>query len=211
MIGARPLTEPELARVVACVGGKYAKRDRAMILLGCRTGFRVSELLWLRVRDVADNGRIRDEVRVPRRAMKGSKEGRAIWLNLGMDQPLVELIDFWKECGYWLPSNFLFRSRQGDNEPIKVPRAYQILRAAFVRAGLNGRYSTHTMRKTFAWRAIEYLRDTWRPGRPAPETALQQVMGHRDLASTMHYISDFDSSWQREAVMAAGRDKCSNF
>src|SRR5687767_8066268 len=52
MKGCRALTEAEVALVQRSFGGTYAARDKALFLLGVKSGFRISELLSLRVADV---------------------------------------------------------------------------------------------------------------------------------------------------------------
>ena len=46
MKGCRPLTEDEVMLVQRSFGGVYADRDKALFLLGVKSGFRISEL-WL--------------------------------------------------------------------------------------------------------------------------------------------------------------------
>ncbi len=50
-------------------------------MLGCFSGFRISELLSLTVGDVVEHGRIVKTVSVRRSNMKGSRGGRSISLN----------------------------------------------------------------------------------------------------------------------------------
>jgi integrase len=52
MRGCRPLKEREIQRILKSLDGRYAARDRALILLGIKSGFRISELLSLRLSDV---------------------------------------------------------------------------------------------------------------------------------------------------------------
>ena len=49
MKGCRPLTDTEVELMQAGFGGRYATRDRALFLLGVESGFRISELLSLRM------------------------------------------------------------------------------------------------------------------------------------------------------------------
>jgi integrase len=67
MKGCRPLTDEEVALMQRSFGGFYADRDKALFLLGVKPGFRISELLSLRVGDVTQHGRLVDRVTVPRR------------------------------------------------------------------------------------------------------------------------------------------------
>jgi integrase len=81
MKGCRPLTDTEVALVQASFGGKYAARDRALFVLGVKSGFRISELLSLQVGDIYQHGRVVDRVTVQRRHMKQKREGRTVLLH----------------------------------------------------------------------------------------------------------------------------------
>ncbi len=48
----RPLTDEEIQKCLTSFDGKYGKRDLAIFTLGCACGFRISEILSLRVKDV---------------------------------------------------------------------------------------------------------------------------------------------------------------
>jgi site-specific recombinase XerD len=80
MKGSRPLTDQEVKNVSRSFAGKFASRDKALFLLGTKTGFRVSELLSLQVQDVYKHGQAMDRVSVRRANMKGKGEGRTISL-----------------------------------------------------------------------------------------------------------------------------------
>lgn len=62
--GCRPFTEAEVEILQQSFGGIYADRHKALFLLGVKSGFRISELLSLRVGDVAQHGRLNDRVTV---------------------------------------------------------------------------------------------------------------------------------------------------
>ena len=51
-MGARPFTEQEFQSIVATLGRLGRHRDKLMIQLGCAVGYRISELLSLRVDQV---------------------------------------------------------------------------------------------------------------------------------------------------------------
>jgi integrase len=70
MRGCRPLTDSEIALVSRSFGGTYAARDRALFIVGIKTGFRIAELLSLQVGDVWQYGRVVDQVTVERAHMK---------------------------------------------------------------------------------------------------------------------------------------------
>jgi integrase len=81
MKGCRALSDEEIARVREAFRGTYAARNRALFVLGVKPGFRISELLSLRVGDVWQAGEFLVRVAVPRRHMKGKREGRSVVLH----------------------------------------------------------------------------------------------------------------------------------
>ena len=81
MRGCRPLSDPEVSRVMRNFQGRDAARDRALFVLGVKSGFRISEMLGLQVRDLLHRGRVTERVTVRRRLMKGRREGRTVLLH----------------------------------------------------------------------------------------------------------------------------------
>lgn len=81
MKGCRPLTDAEIALVSRSFGGIYAFRDRAWFILGLKTGFRIAELLSLRLGEVWQYGRVMDQLTVRRSHMKQQREGRTVSLH----------------------------------------------------------------------------------------------------------------------------------
>ena len=78
MKGCRPLTDREVLGILRVLRGRYAARDRALVLLGIKSGFRISELLSLRLGDVVQHGDVVKRVTVRRRNMKGKISGRTV-------------------------------------------------------------------------------------------------------------------------------------
>ena len=178
MKGCRPLSEEEVTAVLNSFTGTCAKRDRALFVLGLKTGFRISELLSLRVKDVVHGSRLADRVAVARRSMKGKVEGRAVVLHPDAKEALGAWLQERGEAAK--PDSFLFASRKGQR-PISRVQAWRILDAAFAAAGVEGQTGTHSMRKTFAGRVYDALgEDIFR---------LQQALGHRSINSTTAYLS----------------------
>jgi integrase len=123
-------------------GGRYALRDRALFLLGVHTGFRISELLSLRVGDVWAYGRIVDVLTVARRHMKGKHAGRSVHLH----RRAQDAVTAWLQSlpGPVSPETYLFRSREGKNRPLQRVQAWQILHDAYVSNQLPGPLGTHS-------------------------------------------------------------------
>ena len=179
MKGCRPLTDAEVRLIAASFGGKYAKRDRALFLLGVKSGFRISELLTLKVRDVWRHGKMLDSVTVQRRNMKGKVQGRTVPLHLEAQNALecwiMELIN---QDGI-TEDSYLFKSRKGDNKPITRIQAHQILKEAFETNELSGTLATHSMLK----RSLNVCR------RPSGATSSRYSMRSAIRTSTQHSIT----------------------
>src|SRR5262245_15664840 len=157
MKGCRPLTDEEFALVLKSFGGTYAARDRALFILGVKSGFRISELLSLRVDDVYQQGRVVDRVTVPRRHMKQKLEGRTVLLHPEAKTALAIWLQVLHTQALTTPTLYVFRSRKGQNRPISRTHAWAILRAIYQSNGFTGALGTHAMRKTFATRVYTHL------------------------------------------------------
>lgn len=186
MKGMRPLTDTKINKVAHSFAGKHAARNKMLFVLGVSTGYRVSELLSLRVGDVYQHGRVVDQVTVRRAHMKGSREGRTVLLHASVRELLGEYLAGIEQR----PEMPLFPSQKAPSEPISYPQAWRGLQAAFAANRLGMGLGSHTMRKSYARRQKELLHSDL--------TALQDALGHRHITTTMAYLS-FD----RAAVDAA--------
>lgn len=157
-MGARPFSEQEFQSIVATLGRLGRHRDKLMIQLGCAVGYRISELLSLRVGQVWTENGPAAEVVVTRRLLKGGHgayrekvRSRRVVLAPAVRVAIAEhfaarRVDFGLE-------EFLFRSREGGNRPVCAAHVHRIIVGAALAAGVDtARISTHTLRKTFAAR-----------------------------------------------------------
>jgi integrase len=184
MPGCRPLTDDEVDLVMQSFGGRYATRDRALFLLGIYTGFRITELLSLRLNDVYQHGEVLTRVSVPRRNMKGQYASRSVPLHHHAQLALAAWIGEMPTHGEVTPASFVFRSREGGNKPISRMHAHRILREAYDSCELTGNLGTHSMRKTFAKRVHGRL------GNDLAKT--KEALGQKNIQATMHYMSFLD-------------------
>ena len=194
MKGCRPLTDQEVSEVAISFGGEYAARDRALFLLGVKAGFRISELLSLRVGDVLQAGRLVDRVTVQRRHMKKKTEGRTVLLHPEAKAALADWIEGLTDNGTLNTDTFVFRSRKGANKPVSRIHVWRILREAYETNSMAGNLGTHSMRKTFANRIYDRL------GHDLVKT--QRALGHRNINSTVSYLS-FREEEIDEAILAS--------
>lgn len=180
MKGCRPLTKEEVQRILSL---NLELRDKVLFILGINTGYRISELLSLKVNDVmAPTGQILSTVSVKASNMKGGRYGRTIKLNSKIREILRLL------CKGRDLSAPLFQSRvKGKNRGLKSisrSRAHEVLKEIYAKAKIFGSVATHTMRKTFAQNMRRLLN--------GDIVNLMKAMGHRSINTTMAYMS-FDN------------------
>jgi integrase len=155
--------------------GAYATRNKALFLLGVRTGFRVSELLSLQVEDVCQHSQVADRVTVRRANMQKKIEGRTVVLHPEAKAAVAAWV---AEAG--LTSGPLCPSWKGEGA-ISHVQAWQVLQEAYEANRLQGQLGTHAMRKTFANRVYTALNGDL--------VKTQRAMGHKNINSTVSYLS----------------------
>lgn len=189
MIGARSLTNQEIEAITGSFSGPTAARDRALFLLGLRTGFRISEMLSLKIAQIAPNGTVGDYAVVERKEMKGKGAGRTVKLQTAAKEALAPWIA--QALARWPnePGTYLFRAWKGRNRPIGRMQAWAIWKRIFRKLGLTGSVSCHSTRKTFAAKMHDRL------GRDLMKT--QKLMGHKRIDSTAAYIAFKDDDLER--------------
>ena len=191
MRGCRALTEVEIKDVLESFAGEYANRDRALFTLGVLSGFRVSELLSLKVGDVTTPaGQVAEWVSVARRAMKKKTEGRSVPLNPKARAALREWVEELRDGGHLSPDTPLFLSRKGGNRPLTRQAVHHVLKGVYVANGITGKTGTHSMRKTFAKSVYAAAVKLARSGQAVdPLTFCQKALGHRSVNSTISYLA----------------------
>jgi site-specific recombinase XerD len=183
MAGARSISHEESDALLNALG---RERDRLLVLAGQHLGLRISELLSLRVRMVANGLVPKREITIARRQLKGGKSGRkglhgrTIPVHPDLASAIAHyLANF--PAGLATPDSFLFPSREGLNRPITSVQAWRVLKRAAVAGGLDAdRISTHTLRKTFAHEVYEASGHDLR--------ATQALLGHTEIETTVKYI-----------------------
>ena len=88
MKGSRPLTRQQVKGLLALTS---TIREQTLLTLGFCTGYRISELLSLKVSDVSTNGIIHSHVTV-KAANTKTKTGRTVLLNADAQKALRRLV-----------------------------------------------------------------------------------------------------------------------
>ena len=176
MKGCRPLTIAEEKEIQKSFHGRHATRNKTLFLLGIHSGFRISELLSIRVKDVWNGSGPRESVQVRRSNMKAKKNGRTVPLNSVAKRAISEYMAEY-ELDHKSP---LFPSQVNPDQPINRQRAHRILSDVFIECGLDGSVATHSLRKTFAWGVYKVTGGNIH--------AVQQMMGHANISTTVSYL-----------------------
>lgn len=210
MRGCRPLNVDEFQQVYAHFHGRLRARDRALWILGCNTGFRISELLSLNLGDVVGrDGKIVDRVTVSKSRMKGRLSSRTILLNEGTRTTLAEWCRELNELGGLIAETPLFCNTQLRR--LTRGTGYRILTRAFLEVGLSGKLGTHSMRKTFANNVYGYFMGRLAAGQHVdPLRATSKALGHASINNTDFYLS-FSETDVDQAVLAIGAQLAEHF
>ena len=181
-----------------CFTGTFEARNRGLFMLGVSTGGRISELLSLTIGDVFQNSKAVTDLLYNKRIVKGGEISRAVPVNVDGREAIEALIDWHREkYGTIAPSRPLFPSRNKNGTfAMNRQTAHDMLKEAFMDAGLNGKLATHSLRKSFAQRVYEQSGDIY---------LVQELLGHANVSTTQKYIG-VNYATAREAVEGMALD-----
>ena len=156
MKGARPFeNDDEIRKFMGAIRGSFAARDRAIAALGLKCGGRISAILSLKIMDVSQDGRFTPRIYFRWGTMKGKREGQSLPLHPMLKMALGRwLVELRRRNGGLDPDGFLFASRKGSRT-IGSKSYWEIMAKASRTARLAPGTSTHTFRKTVAYRVYE--------------------------------------------------------
>lgn len=187
MKGSRPLSRKSVKNLLSVTD---SIREKSLLTIGFCTGYRISELLSLKVSDVSTNGQVHSHVTVTAANSK-TKVGRTVLLNSDARKVIAALLAVIGIDG----KSPLFISRKkastGELKSISRQQAHEILKALFAKIGEFGNVSSHTLRKTFASRI-------WEATKQLP--LVQIALGHKSINSTVSYL-DFGNDDVDNAIM----------
>ena len=197
MAGCRSLTSEEVAKVLTSFKGRFAKRNAAVFVLGIKSGFRVSELLSIRVGDVIQYGRFLTHITVEAKFMKGKKRSRSVVLHPAAKEAIGSYLDEHQQKWGWpmTPEMYLFRSQRGVNRRLSRSQIAKIMHDVYDAQGFTGKLGMHALRKTYAVKLYGLLDNDL--------VKVQRAMGHENINSTCRYLQDFTSEDIDKAILSA--------
>ncbi|USK40160.1 tyrosine-type recombinase/integrase [Cytobacillus firmus] len=164
----QPIRDPDLILYMKKFLKEQSDRNYMLFVTGINSGLRISDILQLRVRDVRRSYFNIIEIK--------TKKKKRIDMTTQLQKEFKWYIEGKEDYEY------LFRSREGLNQPISRSMAYKILRQAADYVGLDD-IGTHTMRKTFGYHLYKKTGDV---------ALLQKILNHSDPAFTLRYIGISD-------------------
>lgn len=168
-----PLTPQEIWAIRIRLQDEGRLRDLALFNLAIDSKLRASDLLRIRVADVATNGRANS-----RAIVSQQKTGRPVKFEI--TKRTKESIEAWIKAGKLPSSGYLFPSRLHASPHLSLRQYARIVESWVSNIGLDATaYGTHSMRRTKAtliYKRTKNLR------------AVQLLLGHSKLDSTVRYL-----------------------
>ena len=183
---AKSLTDEELRRLLRVITTtRYSSRNRLIVLLGHWAGMRVGEIACLTISDVInDDGSVKDTINLSADQTKGSF-GRTVHISKRLQMEITAYIRLLRTAE---KSHRLFQSqknRSGFNANSLCTTVKHWYRLAGIDNG-----SSHSGRRSFL---------TNLASRGVSARVLQELAGHKNLATTQRYI-DVNDGMKRAAI-----------
>lgn len=187
----RPFEKEEIPRMIKGFDEHgFALRNKALFALGVNTGFRINELLSLRVNDVYDyGGRVHQKIKVPKHLMKGNNSRSAKKVYPEARTYLEAWYKVIKNEYQATRRSYVFVSRKGGS--ITPNAAWRIFKTVAREQNIPAKeIGTHSMRKTFANAVYDYWVAKAKEGeRVEPMRMVQLELGHSNIEDTYKYMS----------------------
>ena len=172
------LTKSETIQIQQMLLRQKRWRDLALFMLGIDSLLRVSDLLKLRVYDVADpNGYVQSQFHITQQKTKRSVE-------IYLTAPTRQAVQHWIDIHHKSASSYLFtrlRRRGNEDSPISDIMLRLLIKEWVSAIGLDPkRYSSKTLRKTRVRAILEMAKYDY--------AVVQKLLGHSNIQSTVHYV-----------------------
>ena len=174
LIGQKPPLKPKQVWAIRThLQLKGLVRELAMFNLAIDSKLRACDLMRLRVEDLAPYGSTRN-----RATVRQQKTGRSVQFE--MSEATRQAVDHWIRLSKKAPQDYLFSSRKNKAAPMSTRQYARLLSTWLVAIGLDpSMFGTHSLRRTKA--SLIYRRT-------GNIRAVQLLLGHRKLESTVRYL-----------------------
>lgn len=198
---AEPIVdESDINKMVACLLEHERFRDAMLLVIGVNTGLRYSDLVSLRFSDIIDeSGYFIEDVKlieIKTRNTRGRKKDdsetkpRPVNRHLYLNEAVRRMVCLYLEHVKATRGDLLFKSlsNNGKNEDrgLSHTAVDNIFKPLTKKLGIEGRYSTHFMRKTFSYHLLMRAKDSNSLNQRNVEW-LQMTLGHSSQMTTLRY------------------------
>jgi integrase len=179
MAGCRPLTNKEVSDFKASFKNQ---RDLTLFMLGHYTGWRISQRLVLKLKHVLNYNKVSNIIRIERKHVKGKTLAQETPVHPQLYTEITKLIEEtygpnFQDLDPELP---LFKSREGDNQPISRKTAHHIMKEAVKLLKLEGKINTGSNRKTFGQKVYKTSGNDL--------LVTQRALNHSSILTTVRYL-----------------------
>lgn len=196
MSQAKILTDREYRKVLVYIANhRHASRNKAMLYMSHLAGLRVGEISHLTIEDVlAEDGTIKDEIYLSPDKTKGDR-GRTVLVPKKLQDELHNYLSIrfrlkdLKAVTLTDTTKKLFYSQRHPSDGFSPNTLAQHFHYLYKHAGVTGA-SSHSGRRFFATKISEAGTNP---------KVLQQLLGHRNLQTTMRYV-EVSPTMMRNAV-----------
>ena len=140
-------------------------RNLIMILIGIYTGFRISDILELKVKDV------KGKISIKKREEKTKK-----YKSIAIHKELYKELEVY--CRGKPNDEYLIKSREGGNKPISRVQAYRIIKTLQSKYKISDNLGCHSLRKTYGYNMYK----------KNDISIVQKSLNHTMQADTIKYI-----------------------
>lgn len=147
-------------------------RDSLLFIMGINSGLRMQDLLQLKISHVL-NIQIGDRVQV--KELKTGKENIIL-----VNQEIYSAIQLYLQSGEHKETDYLFKSRKGENYPLTVFRTMHMIKSWTSALKLKGNFGAHTLRKTFCYMQRTQFGASWE--------VLAKRLNHSSPSITRRYM-----------------------
>lgn len=187
---AHPIKEKsDIMRISSYLLENNRYRDNAIFIIGINVGLRCSDLRMLRVCDfVNQDGTFKDKFYLVERKTsntRNTKQNRHIAINDAVKQSISLLLAHEPKAldDYLFTPKSNNMAKEQKLPPLSRKSFFVIIKEVTSKLNIDGRYATHTLRKTFGYHLMKDNSND-----PRMLSLLQQIFGHSTQQMTLRYI-----------------------
>ena len=195
---AKTLTNTQIRALVSHVERetRFPERNRVIVLLSFKAGFRAKEiasLTWGMVTDA--EGAVADAISLENSASKGKHGGRIIPMHTDLREALKTLHAYEQDKGRVKPDSFIVTLAKGNTDQDSRSNSIHFLfnKDWYQKLGFSGA-SSHSGRRTFITSAARKVSTVGGSLRD-----VQSLAGHSSIQTTQRYV-DTDPEAQRRLI-----------